>query len=88
MRGRNDQRVTDAEPSKPGDAKMSNQENKNVTLEAVVFKGVKLDKWVEVGPKGGKKTWWRASWARDFQVSPWSHTREQAARSAPGYTGE
>lgn len=58
-----------------------------IFLDAVVFHGVQLDKWIEVGPKGGKKTWWRASSAREYQVASWSQTREQAARSAPGYTG-
>ena len=67
---------------------MTTQETKHITLAATVFAGVTLDKWVEIGPNGGRKTWWRASSSRDFQVATWSHTRKQAARSAPGYTGE
>lgn len=59
----------------------------SVYLDAVTYRGVLLDKWIEAGPQGGKKTWWRASSARGHQVASWSQTRDQAARCAPGYTG-
>ena len=63
------------------------QSKQIITLDATSYRGVPLDKMVEIGPRGGQRVWWRASVARGYLIASWSPTRDQAARTAPGYTG-
>jgi hypothetical protein len=50
--------------------------------DAAICNGVSLDKMVEVGPRGGKKTYWRAASKRNAWLADWHPTQQQAAKYA------
>lgn len=67
---------------------MTETKQQTIDLDYCVFRGVVLDRMTERGPRGGVRVFWRRAIARNYQVAAWSHTRDDAARPAPGYTDE
>jgi len=50
--------------------------------DAATCNGVSLDKMVEIGPRGGKKAYWRAASKRNAWMADWHPTQQQAAKYA------
>jgi hypothetical protein len=44
--------------------------------------GVTLDKMIEIGPRGGSKTYWRAASKRNAWIATWHPTQKQAVKYA------
>jgi hypothetical protein len=57
-------------------------EVKEIIHDCTTFKGITLDKMVCVGPRGGRKTYWRAAIKRGAWIGYWHSTQRQAARHA------
>jgi hypothetical protein len=54
----------------------------SIQHEAATHNGIALDKMTEAGPRGGKKTYWRAASKRNAFIALWHPTQKQAAKYA------